>query len=283
MYTYIKHSLKQGVSATIGGMTVIEAIVLGLLQGLTEFIPVSSSGHLVIGQYFFSGASDHLFLEWINLGTLLALVIFFRKRLIEIFLDITKKKNTRLLRNILITAIPAGVIGFIFADFIAETPFFNSIITVLCTLVVVGILMVVLDKLPILSSVKSGEKLPAGRALIVGLVQIFALIPGVSRSGSTIIAGRVMGLNAREAAEYSFLASLPIMCGVTLKLLASSTDRQYFIDHAGMLLLSNGVAFVSGWLAVGFLMNYLSRHSLAAFGWYRIGLAAVVALILLVQ
>ena len=114
-------------------------------------------------------------------------------------------------------------------------------------------------------------------------MQVFALIPGVSRSGSTIIAGRLMGLPSAGAAEYSFLASIPIMCGVTLKLLLGSDDRQYFLDNLEPLLVGNLVAFVSGLIAVGFLMRYLASHSLALFGWYRIGLAAIVALILLVQ
>ena len=170
-----------------------------------------------------------------------------------------------------------------FADFIAGTLFFNSAITVVFTLAIVGVVMIVLEKLPKASSVESGEALSKGRALVVGLAQIIALIPGVSRSGSTIIAGRLMGLKAAEAAEYSFLASLPIMVGVILKLLVSSSDRQYFIDNAAMLTLSNACAFISGLIAVGFLLRYLSNHNLALFGWYRVGLAAILAAILLVQ
>jgi len=264
-------------------MSIIEAIVLGLIQGLTEFIPVSSSGHLVIAQTLFSGASNHLFLEWINIGTFLALLVYFRQRIIAILTDIIRYKKYTLARNILITAIPAGIVGLVFADFIAGTLFFNSAITAVWTLALVGIAMIMLDRLPKASMVASGDKLSKTRALTIGLAQILALIPGVSRSGSTIIAGRLMGLKAAEAAEYSFLASLPIMGGVVLKLLVSSTDRQYFIDNAAMLTLSNVCAFISGLLAVGFLMRYLSRHGLAVFGWYRVGLAGVLALILLVQ
>ncbi|MDB5165144.1 MAG: putative Undecaprenyl-diphosphatase [Candidatus Saccharibacteria bacterium] len=264
-------------------MSIIEAIILGFIQGLTEFIPISSSGHLVIAQTLFSGASNHLFLEWINLGTLLALLVYFRARILTILIDIFQNKNYRLARNIIITAVPAGIVGFVLADFIADTLFFNSAVTVVFTLAIVGVVMILLDRLPKASPVASGEKLSSGRALVIGLAQIMALIPGVSRSGSTIITGRLMGLKAAEAAEYSFLASLPIMFGVTLKLLMSSGDRQYFIDNAAMLTLSNVCAFISGLIAVGFLMRYLSNHSLALFGWYRVGLAGVLAVILLVQ
>lgn len=263
-------------------MNIFETVVLGLVQGLTEFIPISSSGHLVIAQNFFSGASDHLFLEWINIGTLCALLVYFRAKLVSICRDIFLHKKYRLARNILITALPAGIIGFLLADFIDQTPFFGSVITVTVAIGLVGFLMVILEKLPKASVVESGEQFTIPRALLVGLVQVVALIPGVSRSGSTIIAGRLMGLSSRQAAEYSFLASLPIMVGVTLKLLASSADRQYFIDHAPMLIFSNLVAFISGLLAVGFLIQYLSKHGLALFGWYRIGLAAVLAVVILV-
>lgn len=258
-----------------------QSVILGLIQGLTEFIPISSSGHLVIAQTFMSGASDHLFLEFINIGTTLALLVFFRKRIWNIIVDVFAKKNYRLARNIVLTAVPAGVVGYALAGFIEKNSFFTSAVTVVFTLLIVGIVMVVLEKLPKLSKVENGEKLSWKRALIIGGAQVLALIPGTSRSGSTIITGRLMGLSSAEAAEYSFLASLPIMFGVTLKVLVSDTD--YLAAHAGTLIVSNLAAFISGLLAVGFLMRFLSKHSLAVFGWYRIGLAVVLAVILLVQ
>lgn len=263
------------------GMQWLEAIILGLIQGLTEFIPISSSGHLVIAQTFLSGASDHLFLEFINIGTMLALFVFFRKRIWGILQDIFVKKNFKLARNILLTSIPAGLVGFFLADFIGSTAFFSSAVVVVFTLAIVGFIMVILEKLPHASPVEDGEKLSPLRALAIGGAQMIALIPGTSRSGSTIIAGRLAGLKPAAAAEYSFLASLPIMVGVTLKVLVGDTD--YLMTHLPTLLVSNAFAFIAGLLAVGFLMRYLAKHSLAVFGWYRIGLAAVLAVILLVQ
>lgn len=264
-------------------MNVLESLVLGLVQGLTEFIPISSSGHLVIAQQLFSGASDHLFLEFINIGTLLALVIYFRRRIVGIVRDIVIGRQYRLARNILLTSIPAGLVGYMLADFIDDAPFFGSLAVVTVTLALVGVIMVVLERLPMLSMKHDGEELTSGRALTIGLAQMAALIPGVSRSGSTIIAGRLMGLSPAAAAEYSFLASLPIMLAVTAKVFIKASDRAYFVEHMPMLLLSNAVAFASGLLAIGFLMRYLSRHGLAAFGWYRIGLAALLTVVLLVQ
>ena len=260
----------------------LTAIVLGLIQGLTEFIPISSSGHLVIAQTFLSGASDHLFLEFINVGTFLALVVFFRKRIVGIFKDIFVKKNFKLARNIIITSVPAGLVGFFLADFINATPqFFGSAVVVMITLALVGAAMVVLEKLPKASPVADGEKLSPLRALAIGGAQMLALIPGVSRSGSTIIAGRLAGLKPAEAAEYSFLASLPIMFGVTIKTFFG--DTEYLLEHLPTLAVGNIAAFISGIFAVGFLMRYLAKHSLAIFGWYRIGLAVVLGVVLLVQ
>lgn len=264
-------------------MSTVEALILGLLQGLTEFIPVSSSGHLVIGQYFFHGSSDHLFLEWINIGTLLALMVYFRQRIIDIIRDVFVHKNYMLARNIIITALPAGIVGLLLSDFIAKTSFFGSIITVICTLTVVGVVMIFVERIPKASDVKDGSALSVPRAFAIGAMQVCALIPGVSRSGSTIITGRLVGLSSEKAAEYSFLASLPIMGGVTLKLLLGSDERDYLLNNLQPLIIGNLVAFISGMLAVGFLMRYLSTHSLAVFGWYRVGLAAVVGAVLLIQ
>jgi undecaprenyl-diphosphatase len=259
----------------------LEAFILGLIQGLTEFIPISSSGHLVIAQTFLSGASDHLFLEFINIGTMLALFVFFRRRIWKILQDVFVHRNFKLARNILLTSIPAGIVGFFLSDFIGSTAFFGSAVVVVFTLAIVGFIMVILEKLPHASKQENGEALSPTRALVIGGAQMLALIPGVSRSGSTIIAGRLAGLKPAEAAEYSFLASLPIMVGVTIKVLVG--DHEYLLANFGTLLVSNIFAFIAGLIAVGFLMNYLAKHSLAVFGWYRIGLAALLATILLVQ
>ena len=264
-------------------MTIIESIVLGAVQGFTEFIPVSSSGHVVLAQNFLSGASDHLFVEWINIGTLLALLIFFRVRIVEIVREVFQKKNYTLARNIIIACIPAGLAGFMFANFIESNGFFASAWTVVVALFVVGGAFILLEKFPRLSDVASAEHLPWKRAFGIGLAQVLALIPGVSRSGATIAAGRVAGLSRANAAEFSFLVSIPIMLGVTAKLLLKGSDRSYLISNFGTLAIANLVALVTGLIAIGFMMRFLKKNSLAPFGWYRIGLAVVAGAILLVQ
>ncbi len=264
-------------------MTIFESIVLGVVQGLTEFIPVSSSGHLVILQELLSGASEHLFLESINIGTVLALLIFFRKKLITLIRDTVMHRRYTMLRNILLTSMPVGIAGLFLADYIAANTFFSSLTVVMVMLASVGVLMIVIERLPHLSLQVDGSEMGWRRALVIGIIQVFALIPGVSRSGSTIIAGRLMGLSPAAAAEYSFLASLPIMIAVTLKLFVRSSDRCYLMEHLGVLVVGNIAAFVVGILAIKFLMDYLQHNTLALFGWYRLALAAVIALILLLQ
>lgn len=259
-----------------------EALILGIIQGVTEFIPVSSSGHLILAQNFFSGASDHLFVQFLDIGTTLALIIFFRKRIWNIIIDVFVHKNYRLARNIVLTIIPAGFIGFMFARIIETNGFFGSPLVVSTGLFIIGVLMVLLERLPKLSYVKDGERLTIPRAVTIGAAQVLALIPGMSRSGTTIITGRLMGLKPAAAAEYSFLVSIPIMLGVILKVFIS--DGDYLMAHTGEIIVSNIAAFVAGILVIRFLMGYLSKHSLAVFGWYRIALAlGVIIVLLLVQ
>ena len=269
-------------------MNVFETIILGLTQGITEFIPVSSSGHLELVQRLLDGggrAEDfHFFLELINFGTLIALLFYYRKRIYKILRDVFVKRDLHMAINLLLTSIPAGVIGVLLSKFIESHSFFSSLYTIAVAMGVVGILMIFVDKLPHLSPIKSEEKLSHGRALGIGLAQTFALIPGVSRSGSTIIAGRVMGMDSKASANYSFMASIPIMIGVCLKSVLSSSSRAYIGTNFGMLLLSNFVAFVSGMLALTFVIKFLEkRGALSAFGYYRVILAGIVLVVLLVQ
>ena len=267
-------------------MSIFIAIFLGIVQGLTEFIPVSSSGHLELIQQIIGGRADnfHIFIELINLGTVLALIIYFRKRILKILNDIFKKKNYKLAINIIITCIPAGLAGLLLSHFIETNGFFSSLYTVSIAMMVIGILMVASSKLPHMSKLKDEDKLTKPRALYIGLAQVFALIPGVSRSGSTILAGRAVGLSAASAAEYSFLVSIPLMFAVCAKSLISSSTRTYLTENLGPLLLSNLFAFVFGLIALKVVMNYVKKQdSLRAFGFYRIILASIVLIYLLIQ
>lgn len=259
-------------------LTFIETLILGAVQGLTEFIPVSSSGHLVVlGDVFRDHNNLHLLVQALDFGTVLALIIFFRHRIADLFRQVFVKRDYKLFRNLIITAFPVCLVGLILHKLIEHSDFFTSATVVAIAMGLIGILMIVLDKLPHKSSVADGHELTPLRALVIGLAQCCALIPGVSRSGSTIIAGKFMGLNSKAAAEYSFMASLPVMLALVAKLVVG--DHSYLIQAWPIVLLGNIAAFIFGMAAIKFLLNYLSRRGVKAFGYYRVILAAIIVVV----
>lgn len=261
-------------------MDILQAIALGALQGLTEFIPVSSSGHLVLAQHFMGLEHSAAFDALVNLGTFLALVVYFRKRLSEIVVRLFKQRDTRLAKNLLISAIPVGLVGLVLSDFV-ESAAVQSPYVVVVMLVAIGLVMIFLDKIPKLSKQEGLEDLTPKRASIIGLAQVVSLIPGTSRSASTMIAGRLMGLTYKQAAEYSFLLSIPVMAAVIAKSMLDSDGAAFITSNFVPWLVSNISAFVFGMVAVSFMLRFLEKGNFKVFGYYRIGLAAVIAVLLL--
>lgn len=268
-------------SYTMNLMTIFQAIVLGALQGLSEFIPVSSSGHLVLAQHFMGLQHSASFDALVNLGTFLALVVYFRNRLWDIAVRIVQKHEYRLARNLFISALPVGLIGFLFADFFVSS-FIQSPVVVVIMLVVVGVVMIVLDKLPKLSETKSGEGLTPRRAITIGLAQAISLIPGTSRSASTMIAGRIMGLSYQQAAEYSFLLSIPVIGAVLLKSMLDADGIAFIQNNFWPWLASNIAAFIGGLVAVNFMLKFLAKGNFKIFGYYRIALAFIIIILLII-
>lgn len=267
-------------------MQPFEAFWLGLTQGITEFIPVSSSGHLEIMRNILSLGGDnfHLFLEFINFGTLLVLLIYYRKRIVQILREIFVEHNFKFALNVILTCIPVVIAALLLSDLIENAPFFNSMVTLAIMMALVGVLMIFVKKLPKMKKIKSEKELTPGRAFFIGVAQCFALIPGTSRSGTTILAGRVAGMDNKSAADYSFLVSIVVMTGVILKSLISSTSRAYMVENWGMLLFSNIVAFVVGMLAIDFVLKFLKKEgSLEKFGWYRVILATIIIIFELIK
>ena len=260
-------------------MDIFQTVVLGTVQGLTEFIPVSSSGHLLLLGNLFGGNNLHLFVQALDFGTTLALIIFFRHRIAKLCRQIFIDHNYRLLRNIVLTCLPVATIGLLFSNFIESYPFFSSSLTVAVAMALVGIIMIILERIPRLPQVKDGDHLTPGRAVVIGLAQCVALIPGTSRSGSTIIAARLMGLKPREATEYSFMVSIPVMLGLLGKLLL--TDTSYLATNWQPVLIANIFAFIAGMIAIKYLLDYLGKHSLKIFGIYRLVLASITIILLL--
>jgi undecaprenyl-diphosphatase len=255
-------------------MSFVDAIILGLIQGLTEFIPVSSSGHLVFFNEFFSLESSFEFDLMLNIGTLLALLIYFRFRIRDLVLRM--KDNRPLLFAVTISTIPAVVVGGLFTDFF-ERDSVRSLYVVAFMLFSIGIVMLLLERLRV--GDKAIEKVTPRDALMIGLAQALALIPGTSRSGSTIVAGRLMGLRFSEAAEYSFLIAIPIVAGALLRSLFEPETADLLQSDFGLLIAGVLSSFVSGLFAIRFMLRFLKNHGLSFFGWYRIFLAGVVLLI----
>ena len=260
-------------------MEVWQAFWLGLTQGLAEFVPISSSGHLEIMREILSGnpESFHLFLEFINVGTLLVLLIYYRKRIIEILREVFVEHNFKFALNIILTCIPVVIAALLLNDLIDSSPFFSNLSVIATMMALVGILMINIKRLPKCKKIKNEKELTSKKAIGIGIAQCFALIPGTSRSGTTILAGRIAGMDNKSAADYSFLVSIVVMTGVVAKSLLSSTSRAYISENWGMLLFANAVALISGLIAIKFVMKFLKKEgSLEAFGWYRVIVAIIV-------
>lgn len=253
---------------------IIQAIFLGLVQGLTEFIPISSSGHLIIiNELFGWDVGNFRFDVLTNVGTLMALTLYFWKDLIGLARGaIENDTNQRKLAvNIVIATIPSVVAGIFLQELVEET--FRSIFVAATTLFLVGVLMLIVDSRV---GKKEAADVSSGNALTIGLAQVLAFVPGTSRSGITIIAGLTQRLSRQAAARFSFLMALPVLGGGVLKVALEPETWDYMAENPAVVLAGVAASFVSGYAAVTFLMRFLGSHSLAVFAWYRIGLAVAI-------
>lgn len=256
-------------------MSILDAIVLGLVQGLTEFIPVSSSGHLILVDKLTPINGSFAFDVLVNIGTLAALILYFRSKLVEIFKQIFYHQDYHLARNIVISTIPAVIAGGLLANLFASDNIRN-IKVVIGALLIVGLLMLVIDKLVKLkSSINKMSTISAGG---IGIAQALALIPGTSRSGITMLAGRMFGLSYKQSAEYSFLIAMPILFGAILRSLFESDTTLFIQNNIGSVITGVLVAFISGYLAIRFMIKFLQTRGLKLFGFYRIILAVTLLL-----
>lgn len=261
-------------------MNIIEALILGIVQGLTEFIPVSSSGHLVLLHDWLGVEQTGLAFDVaLHAGTLLALVIFFRKDLGRLITSIFKGGDQRKLAIILgVATIPAVIAGF-FLDDLAETTF-RSTTLVAINLIGIALFMLAAERYYRRHQAKTKlEKVTPKQGLAVGLAQALAIVPGTSRSGITISTGLFAGLDRVAATRFSFLLGIPIMCGAILKIFvldggASQVSAQPVIFTVGIT-----TAFVSGLFAIAFMLKFLAKHTLDIFAYYRIGIGLLVLII----
>ncbi len=255
-------------------MQLLYAVILGITQGLTEFIPVSSSGHLIlVGHFLGFNHSGLAFDTALDIGTLAALYLYFARDFIDMAHDLfVGGPKRKLAWYIVIATIPAVIVG-ILIQHTAETLFRSSQL-VAVNLIWVGIIMFFVDRLMRSDKVMADITLP--KAVVVGLAQCVALIPGVSRSGATITAGRALGLDRVTATRFSFLLSAPIITGATLKVLMKPANLQDFANAPTLYVAGILAAFISGYFAIKFLITYLSRHGLGVFAAYRIAVGILI-------
>jgi len=263
-------------------MSLIEAILLGALQGITEFLPVSSSGHLAIASSFIDGLdrTNMLYETLLHCATMLAIIIYFRKRIgliIKAFFGIFIKKyqltyfeNKRFLWGIIIASIPTAIIGLLLESIAIS--FLQTTLAVGYSLIITSIILVISDRY------SPKGKLTASKSLVIGIVQGISVLPGISRSGSTIVASVLLGVNREEAAEFSFLISLPAIFGATLLQLrdVSVSSVPYLQNYIIGMIVAFFVAFIS----ISFMLYFVRTAKLTYFAIYCLILGIITVIFL---
>ncbi|MEP6834706.1 MAG: undecaprenyl-diphosphatase UppP [Gemmatimonas sp.] len=266
-------------------MTIFQSIVLGILQGLAEFLPVSSSAHLTLAPWVFGWQDPGLAFDVaLHAGTLIALAWFFRSDWVELigagFSILRKRKiETHVEKRLLllvVATIPGGIAGKLLNDYAEET--FRAPQLIATTLIVMGILLWVADRWS--AQRRALVELTMRDAILIGLAQVFALIPGVSRSGSTMTAGRALAFERHAAARFSFLMSMPITAAAVAVKLPQAIHAQ-----SDMLPLIVGIvtAAVSGWIAISMLLKLVAKHSFGVFALYRVALGIAILVLVAVR
>jgi len=260
--------------------TTLVAAFLGLIEGLTEFIPVSSTGHLLLSSHFLNYESaGHTFEVVIQFGAVLAILTVYSARLLGLVRDVPHSPGARrFLMSILLAFAPAVVIGVLAHGFI-KSVLFETPILIAVMLILGGIVLLFIDKCAPEPRYEDPTHLPMGVAFKIGLIQCLAMIPGTSRSGATIVGALALGVGKRAAAEFSFFLSMPTMAGAFGYDLWKNRDV-LDLSAVGDIAIGFVMAFISAVLVVRWLLNYVSRNGYALFGWWRI-IVGTVALALL--
>lgn len=264
---------------------ILKAIILGIVEGITEWLPISSTGHMILVDEFLkmnvSEEFKNMFLVVIQLGAILAVVVLYFKKLIPLEINqskklVWKKDTLSMWVKIIVSCVPAAVVGVLFDDKLEEI--FYNWQTVAAMLIIFGILFIVIEKLNKgkQSKINSINEFTYQTAIIIGLFQLIAAVfPGTSRSGATIVGALLIGVSRSVAAEYTFFLAVPVMFGASaLKLVKfgfNFTAEELVILAVGMIF-----AFAVSILAIKFLMGYIKKHDFTVFGWYRIILGIAV-------
>lgn len=254
----------------------LTALILGLVEGITEFLPISSTGHLIIaGQVLgFTGEKAKVFMIAIQLAAILAVVWEYRVRLGHVARTVhTEPASRRLVINLMAGFLPAAILGFLFYKEI-KGYLFNPIV-VASALVIGGVLILWAERRKHVVSTETIDDLSWRRALAVGFAQALAMIPGTSRSGATIIGGLFLGMSRKAAAEFSFFLAIPTMSAATVYDLYKNWQL-FNVNDVPLFLVGGVAAFISALIAVRTLIKFVSRHDYTLFAWYRIVFGGVV-------
>ena len=266
-------------------MDIFQSIIIAIVEGLTEFLPVSSTGHMIIAEEALGVEHNdfvNAFTVIIQFGAILSVVWLYWKRFFHLNQVPEGVKGAKALLikydfywKLLVAFVPAAVIGFLLGDFIDSL--LENVTVVAVMLVAGGVLMLFVDKWFNRSTTAS---LTEKRALTIGFYQCIAMIPGVSRSMATIVGGMQQGLTRKDAAEFSFFLAVPTMFAATayklLKLIIEPESLQLLVDNIWVLIVGNVVAFIVAVLAIKFFINYVTKYGFKAFGYYRIIVGAAI-------
>lgn len=258
-------------------------VILGVIEGLTEFLPVSSTGHLLLADYFLGLKQPAVFFVLIQLGAILAIVTIYFSKLWGLVLDALKGKKGAWLfaLNVVLASFPAALAGVLAHDFIQKI-LYESPMTICIMLVLGGIVLLIVDRLPLKPKYTDIYEYPWHLSLIIGIFQMLALVPGVSRSGATIVGSLLFGTDKRSAAEFTFFIALPIMAGAFGYDFYKNKD---LIMNGGVgtdILIGFVLSFIVGAIVVRYLLDFVSKHGFAPFAYWRIlvGGVGLIALLL---
>ena len=271
-------------------MNFIEILILGFIQGIAEFLPISSSAHLIIFRDIFgigAGMSSNMELTFdiaLHFGTLLAIGVFFFWDFIKMiqkgFTKGVRDDDGKILWYLVAATIPAAIAGILFEDAI-ENVIRSNYVVIALALAIMGVIIYLADKYS--KQTKDIKKMTLKDAIIVGCSQVFALIPGFSRSGTTIAAGRVLGLDRESAAKFSFYLSAPVVLGAVVLQLIKGSALSVIAANLGTFVLGILVSFVIGLLCIKYLLKYLQKHNFKIFMVYRVVLAIVVLVYIFIR
>ena len=263
-------------------MEIIKAVILGIIQGITEWLPVSSTGHMILADEFIHllGGNNKdfvdLFLVVIQFGSILAVVTLYFNRLNPFSpkkTEAEKKATWSMWFKVLVAEIPAAVVGLLFDDFIDEKLY--NWYTVALMLMLYGVAFIIVEKRKKDATILSIDDITYKTALLMGVFQMLALVPGTSRSGATILGAVILGTSRAVAAEFSFFLAVPVMFGASLLKLVKYGFAMNS-GEVGLLLVGMATAYIVSVFSIKFLVEFVKKHDFTPFGWYRIILSVVI-------